>query len=70
MTGSFIHAAFDPQPYIVLSACSVAIGITLEMGLTRDKLRRFIGSIRRHAAKRALHGANPSRLHPLTSGKY
>jgi hypothetical protein len=65
MTDSLVHAAFDPQPYVVFSACSVAMGILLEVGWNSDKLRRVTGYLRRNMTPHALHAGDASRLHSL-----
>jgi hypothetical protein len=62
MTGSLIHAAFDPQPYIVLSACSLAMGILLGVSWTGDSLRRFAGYVPRNPTR---HAGDPSGSHSL-----
>jgi hypothetical protein len=31
MTGSLIHQAFDPMPYVLLSMASLATGVLLEL---------------------------------------
>lgn len=70
MTGSLIHTAFDPQPYIVFSACAIAIGVLLEVNSTGDALRRCIDHFRRKAALPALHAGDASRLHSLGIAKH
>jgi len=63
MTGSFIHMAFDPQPYIAFSACSLAMGIVLGVSWTGDTFRRFTGSFPRNPTRHAHHASDASRLH-------
>jgi len=70
MTGSLIHVAFDPQPYILFSACSVAIGILLEVGRTPGNPRRIAGYFRRSAAHPAPHVGDPTGLHALGTAKH
>ncbi len=62
MTGSLIHAAFDPQPYVVLSICAIAMGVLLETGWTGDSLRRVTGYFLRHMPR---HAGDASRSHAL-----
>jgi len=62
MTGSFIHAAFDPQPYLMLSACSLAMGILFGVSWTGDSLRRFTDHVPRNPTR---HAGDRSRSHSL-----
>lgn len=53
MTGSLIHAAFDPQPYIMFSVCMIAIGALLEVVWTRDHLHGITDYFSRNSKGRA-----------------
>jgi hypothetical protein len=70
MTGSFVHAAFDPFPYILFSICVLAIGVGLEIVLARAALHRIASSFARRSRAHAFYGAHTSRLHPLASAKH
>jgi hypothetical protein len=59
MTASFIHAAFDPYPYIVFSICTLAMGVVLEIIWTDDIWRRTTGRFARKSTARALYGSDP-----------
>jgi hypothetical protein len=50
MTGSLVHLAFDPHPYLAFSAGSVAMGVVFELDWTRHLLQRCFGPFRRTAA--------------------
>lgn len=69
MTGSFIHAAFDPFPYIVFSICTLAMGVLLEIVFAGATLHRITSYFARRSTARAFYGADPSRLHPLAGAK-
>lgn len=40
MSYSLVHAAFDPFPYVVLSACVEGIGVLLAVHRSRSDLHR------------------------------
>jgi hypothetical protein len=65
MTGSFIHMAFDPQPYVVLSTCAIAMGVALEVGWTGDTVRRVSGYFQRSVTRHGLHAGGMSGVHSL-----
>lgn len=69
MTGSLIHIAFDPQPYVIFSICSVAIGVLLELGWTGDSSHSFIGCFQRGVPSHGLRAGDPAEWHPVEIAK-
>jgi hypothetical protein len=57
MTGSLIHACFDPAPYVLFSSAMIAAGVFIETGrasghlrsLARDCAGTVARSVQRHA---------------------
>jgi hypothetical protein len=70
MTSSFIHAAFDPQPFVVFSICAIATGALLETAWTHDKLRRFKHYLSRHMTRHAVLTSDRSGSRALGIAKH
>lgn len=57
MTGSFIHACFDPAPFVLFSAAMIAAGVVVETArasghlrcLARHSAASLTRSVQRHA---------------------
>ncbi len=66
MTGSFIHSAFDPLPYVLFSLASIATGLVIELRTTIKGKGRPSRLLRqRWPSAEDLVGSSPRPSRPL-----
>lgn len=63
MTESFIHAAFDPRPWVLLSSSAFATGLVIETNRAYPFLRRLGLDLTRIAARQVARIRDCSRLY-------